>query len=235
MIHLWKKLQRTEEALRGAHKEVHTLKKQKKEEMSGIEEFLSNIRKLSEEKDTQTQSLEKENENLRGQIRQTCLERDAFIQDNQVIAELLLEEGLQEFAGSTPRQPVEHLLQERSEMKVKIEQLETDNVPLANVIRERDRYRSELEPLQEEVKTLTGKLAAVNRNHEIETRKLRDELECKDCMGDVSGCRQFSDYLQKYSYIQCTLSVASYPGFYHLQFEKQGCLGTRLYFLLKVQ
>ena len=164
--------------------------------MSGIEEFLSNIRKLSEEKDTQTQSLEKENENLRGQIRQTCLERDAFIQDNQVIAELLLEEGLQEFAGSTPRQPVEHLLQERSEMKVKIEQLETDNVPLANVIRERDRYRSELEPLQEEVKTLTGKLAAVNRNHEIETRKLRDELECKDCMGmfpDVGSFRLFTE------------------------------------------
>ena len=62
---------------------------------------------------------------------QVVQERDAFIQENQAIAELLLEEGLQQFAGSTPKQPVEHLLQRRNELNTRIEQLESEKAHLA--------------------------------------------------------------------------------------------------------
>jgi len=225
LIHLWRKLQRTEEAYRTSHQEMNSLKKQQKQEMAELEEFISNIRNLSQEKEEFTHSLEEENKSLRTQLRQIHLERDAFIQENQSIVKLLLDEGLNQFAGSTPKQPVEHLLQERSERNSRILQLETENKRLveelttaaakfeqertrledslqkaseqgfkaikkeheaekATLVGERDRYKSESEEnqqrlklLQMEVKSLKSKLAAEGKNHEIEKKKLRDELE----------------------------------------------------------
>ena len=204
---------------------MNSLKKQQKQEMAELEEFISNIRNLSQEKEEFTHSLEEENKSLRTQLRQIHLERDAFIQENQSIVKLLLDEGLNQFAGSTPKQPVEHLLQERSERNSRILQLETENKRLveelttaaakfeqertrledslqkaseqgfkaikkeheaekATLVGERDRYKSESEEnqqrlklLQMEVKSLKSKLAAEGKNHEIEKKKLRDELE----------------------------------------------------------
>lgn len=227
LIHLWRKLQRTEEAYRTSHQEMNSLKKQQKQEMAELEEFISNIRNLSQEKEEFTHSLEEENKSLRTQLRQIHLERDAFIQENQSIVKLLLDEGLNQFAGSTPKQPVEHLLQERNERNSRILQLESENKRLvkelttaagnfeqertrledslqkaseqgfkaikkehgheaekATLVGERDQYKSESEEsqqrlklLQMEVKSLKSKLAAEGRNHEIEKKKLRDELE----------------------------------------------------------
>ena len=217
LIHLWRKLQRTEVAFRSSHQEMNSLKKQQKQEMAELEEFISNIRNLSQEKEELTHSLEEENESLRTQMRQIHLERDAFIQENQSIVKLLLDEGLNQFAGSTPKQPVEHLLQERNESNSRIQQLESQNIRLAEELAstashleqerktfedslqkafteheaekvglagERNRCKSESEEnqqrmklLQMEVKSLKSRLASEGRSHEIEKKKLRDELE----------------------------------------------------------
>ncbi len=192
LIHLWRKLQRTEEALRSTNQEINSLKQQRKEEMASIEEFVTNIRNLSSEKDALTHSLETENESLHSQIQQICQERDAFVQENKVIAQLLLKEGLQQYSSSSPSQPLQHLIEERTELKSRIEQLEGGEggggtgFPLVEVMAERDRYRAELEANQgglqemiEEVKEVKRQLISDNRSHEIEKRKLRDELECK--------------------------------------------------------
>lgn len=224
LVHLWRKLQRTEEAFRSSNQEMNSLKKQQKKEMAELEDFVSNIRKLQQEKEQLIDSLQT-------QLRQVCLERDAFIQENQTIAELLLNEGLNQFAGSTPIQPVEHLLQERSEHNLKIRQLEAKNAQLvkelantasnfkrekeefqvalnrvrkdstttdqrfkamkeahmteqANLLGERDHYKSESEEnhqklklLQMEVKNLKSKLASEERSHAMAMKKLTDELE----------------------------------------------------------
>ncbi len=187
LIHLWKKLQRTEEALRNSHLEVNSLKQQRRDEMASVEEFVANIRNLSVEKDALTQSLEMENKRLHSQIQQIAQERDAFIQENKLVAQLLLEEGLQQYPNLTPTQQVQQLLQARTELKSRIKQLETGEGPALSEVRgERDKYRAELEVnqagMQEaigEVRELKARLISENRSHELEKKKLRDELECK--------------------------------------------------------
>lgn len=179
LVQLWKKLRRTEEALREAYQANNILKQERKEEISGIEEFIANIRNLSNEKEALVESLEVENKKLASQIQQVCLERDAFAQESKDIAQLLLEEGLQQYSDASPTQQVQHLLHERSELHSSLSQA-------AAVVEERDKYRAELGANQaslqeviEEVKELKARFISENRNHEIEKRKLSAELECK--------------------------------------------------------
>ena len=182
LVHLWRKLQRTEEAFRSSRQEINSLKTQQKKEMAELEDFVSNIRKLSQEKEQLTLSLEQEKESLRAQLRQVCLERDTFIQENQTIAELLLDEGLNQFAGSTPIQPVEHLLQERSEHNAKIQQLEAENAHLveelantaSNFKREREVF---LNKAQKDSTTMDQRLKAMKEAHMAEQANMARERD----------------------------------------------------------
>ena len=185
LVHLWRKLQRTEQAFRSSHQEMNSLKAQQKKETAELEDFVSNIRKLSQEKEQLTLSLEQEKESLRAQLRQVCLERDAFIQENQTIAELLLDEGLNQFAGSTPIQPVEHLLQERSEHNSKIQQLEAENAQLveelantaSNFKREREEFQVTLNRVQKDSTTMDQRLKAMKEAHMAEQADLAGERD----------------------------------------------------------
>lgn len=185
LVHLWRKLQRTEEAFRSSRQEINSLKTQQKKETAELEDFVSNIRKLSQEKEQLTLSLEQENESLRAQLRQVCLERDAFIQENQAIAELLLDEGLNQFAGSTPIQPVEHLLQERSEHNSKIQQLEAENAQLveelantaSNIKQEKEELQVFLNKAQKDSTTMDQRLKAMKEAHMAEQANLAGERD----------------------------------------------------------
>ena len=116
-----------------------------------MQDFLSKIRNLSDEKEQLTQSLEAENEELRKQVAKAIEERDAFVQENQAIAELLIAEGLQPFSGTTPkRQVVEHLLQERTEIKNQLEQVTKEK---AEVVKKLDDSQTELKIKEKELKT----------------------------------------------------------------------------------
>ena len=199
-----------------------------------MQEFLLKIRKLSEEKEQLTQSLEIENEQLRKQVGKAIEERDAFVQENQAIADLLLAEGLQPFGGTTPkRQVVEHLLQERTKIKTELEKVTKEKVEVVKKLddsekqlevkekehkmniesvqkksigvseqtkakdeahaaektrltQERDKLKADIEThlgklalLRAEVKELKTKQVTDTRAHEIETGKLKKEIECK--------------------------------------------------------
>ena len=124
LIHLWKKLKRTEDYLRKSAQETEALKAQQKGDMNNVQELLANVRRLGEEKDALTHSLEEENGSLRERCEQAEAERNAFIEENQVIAKCLVEAGLQRFAGPSPRQPVELLIKERQELQHRLTKLE---------------------------------------------------------------------------------------------------------------
>ena len=147
--------------------------------MAGIEEILSNIRNLSKEKQSM---LEGENENLRGQLEQVCLERDAFIDENKLITEVLREEGLQQFAME---QPIKYLLKERADFKTQIQQLEEQK---AVIVQELDDVKSTFDKAKKDYETdLTNTRAGTNevgrrlqamlQVHEEDETKLKTERD----------------------------------------------------------
>lgn len=151
-----------------------------------MQDFLSKIRNLSDEKEQLTQSLEAENEQLRKQVAKAIEERDAFVQENQAIAELLIAEGLQPFSGTTPkRQVVEHLLQERTEIKNQLEQVSKEK---AEVVKKLDDSQTELKIKEKELKTdlqsaqqssidVSKQLKSIEEAHNAEKVKLVEERD----------------------------------------------------------
>ena len=151
-----------------------------------MQDFLSKIRNLSEEKEQLTQSLEIENEQLRKQVEQAIEERDAFVQENQAIVELLIAEGLQPVSGATPkRQVVEHLLQERTDIKNQLDQLTKEK---AEVVKKLDHSQKELQTKEEELKSdlqsaqqssddVSKQLKSMEEAHNAEKAKLNEERD----------------------------------------------------------
>ena len=151
-----------------------------------MQEFLSKIRNLSDEKEQLTQSLEGENDQLRKQVAKAIEERDAFVQENQAIAELLIAEGLQPFSGATPkRQVVEHLLQERTQIKNQLKQVTKEK---AEVIKKLDDSQTELKVKEKELKTdlqsaqrssidVSKQLKSMEEAHNAEKAKLTEERD----------------------------------------------------------
>ena len=66
--HLWRKLRRTEETLKGAVSEGETLREQTKDEMQAVESYVSHIRNLSEQRDELSRELERENDSMKQQV-----------------------------------------------------------------------------------------------------------------------------------------------------------------------
>lgn len=168
-----------------------------------MEDFLSKIRNLSEEKGRLTLSLEAENEQLRIQIKQVTEERDAFVQENQAIAELLLSEGLQLSAETTPKQQVvEHLLQERMEIKNQLEQVTREKVEVAKKLDDTKKeiqvkdieHEVKLKSAQKSSADVSNQLKALEEAHTAEKMRLakeRDKLQAniEDHLGKLALLR----------------------------------------------
>ena len=114
---------------------------------------------------------------------QVVLERDAFIQENHAIAELLLREGLQQFASSTPMEPVEHLLQRRNELNTRIQQLGSEKAHLAKELSDATAtLQKERAEFEEKLKHSEANSAAITDErletaHEAETVSLMKERD----------------------------------------------------------
>lgn len=90
--------------------------------MADMQDFVGNIKALSLEKTTFTQSLEEENEILRDKVLQLTSENEAFLQENAATAELCLAQGIRDESGNVPDQPVRYLIQERAQFMDKVEE-----------------------------------------------------------------------------------------------------------------
>ena len=164
------------------------MKQQQKEEMTKLEEFISHIRNLQQEKEAHFQQLEAENTDQIRQTEQVTMERDAFIQDNQKIADLLRSAGLQKYMKKSPGQQVEHLIQkideaqrERSRLNDTKAQLERE---LKSAKQQLDSKQRDLEETMHHARKKTNSLEKtleeVRDSHEAEMKKLqaeRDQLE----------------------------------------------------------
>lgn len=66
--HLWRKLKRTEDSLKGAINESDTLREQTKDEMQAVESYVAHIRSLSEQRDKLSRELEIENDSMKQKV-----------------------------------------------------------------------------------------------------------------------------------------------------------------------
>ncbi|KAL5478217.1 hypothetical protein EMCRGX_G025116 [Ephydatia muelleri] len=207
MVHLWRKLKRTEEALRAAHQETQLIKQQRKEEMIGIEDFISNIRSLSQQKDVLTRQLETDNDNLRNQLRDHSAEREALISENNIVASLLALEGLRP-NGTTSNQ-LKLLLEERKEWQVRMKVLDQEKVSLAE---ELERLKTVLEmektALHKDVTKLSdqldkqavelGSTYKMNASLQQEVKSLRQRLEDEklELSNNIEGLKSARELMQ---------------------------------------
>lgn len=199
MVHLWRKLKRTEEALKSAHQDTKLIKQQRKEEMVGIEEFISNIRSLSQQKDVFTRQLEAENENLRKELRDRSAEQKALLSENSIVGDLLAAAGVYPNAGSISNQ-MTLLLNEQKESQIKMkllaqerEALTEELKTLRTVQKDINRLSDELgqkgfemdsaakanASLQQEVQLLTQQFGAKKKDWEEEKLKFLNTIEGK--------------------------------------------------------
>ena len=145
LIHLWKKVIRTEEELRKSSKEVHQLRTAQKEELTNVQSVVEKIKELSQQKENITDSLEEENDALRLKLSQLTAENEMFIQESNAISQLFIAEGMQDSSGGIPKQPVQHLINERSELMEKIRKSDKEKIELVEQL---ERTRKELDRMK---------------------------------------------------------------------------------------
>ena len=110
--------------------------------MAGVQEYVSKIKVLSQQKESFTESVEAENEALRGTIAQLTADNEAFIQENAAIAKLCLAQGVRDESGGIPDQPTQHLIKERRQLMDKMEGVEKEK---AKLIKELERLKKSTE------------------------------------------------------------------------------------------
>ncbi|CAL8368818.1 unnamed protein product [Lota lota] len=119
--HLWRELVSSEEKLQAASQELQTLRTQQAGEMKEVESYVEHIRGLLEERELLTTEYERDNEQLRLELKQSRL-----LHENQSkeLAELLSQEGLGDVGLSSPSEQVAYLLVERATLLERLEAAE---------------------------------------------------------------------------------------------------------------
>ena len=108
--------------------------------MADVQNAFQHIRQLSQEKEAITESLERENNILRGQMAQLTTEKEA-------IAEFCLAEDIKDSFGEIPKQPVQYLIQERSQFLKKIGKSDEEKIELTG---ELETIKKELQKVEDE-------------------------------------------------------------------------------------
>lgn len=111
-----------------SHSENTTLKKEHKEGMDAIQQYLDEIRNLGSQKEQLATELEEENESLKSEISQLRLENEALLTQIQLVTKLTsnIESIQQQLTGKTIAEQVELFLEERSNFIAKLEELQNE-------------------------------------------------------------------------------------------------------------
>ncbi|TNN87744.1 Coiled-coil domain-containing protein 30 [Liparis tanakae] len=119
--HLWRQLLAREAKLQAATQELQTLRTQQASEMKEVENYVSHIRGLLEERECRTSDYERDNEHLRQQLHQIGQHQES---QSKELAEMLAQEDLGEMGLSSPSEQVAYLLVERATLLERLEAAE---------------------------------------------------------------------------------------------------------------
>ncbi|KAM6336809.1 coiled-coil domain-containing protein 30 [Alca torda] len=104
--------------LRRAEARLGELERRRAEEMRDVESYVGHVRNLTEERDALTTEYEKENDQLRLELRRLQLQQEAQLKE---VEEMLEQEGLSAIAHSNASEQIAYLLVERTTLLEKLE------------------------------------------------------------------------------------------------------------------
>ncbi|XP_032239746.2 myosin-11 [Nematostella vectensis] len=126
--YIWRQLTRAESSLKSSLDSVEQLRKQHAEEMIEVENYVSHIRQLSDEREALTQDTEAENDQLKAELQQMKMDQIAGTVVSEGICDMLMEAGLTQVAKDTNsvKNQISFLLKERVGNKETIRKLEKE-------------------------------------------------------------------------------------------------------------
>jgi uncharacterized protein YecE (DUF72 family) len=126
--YIWRQFGRSETSLKSSLESLEQLRKQHAEEMIEVENYVTHIRQLSDEREELTKDLESENEQLKAEMEQMKVEREAGAVVSEEVCDMLKDSGLTQISKdtNTVKSQINHLLKERAANLEKIQRLERD-------------------------------------------------------------------------------------------------------------
>ena len=238
--YIWRQLTRAETSLSSSLRSVEELRKQHGEEMIEVENYVTHIRQLSDEREALTQDLEAENEQLKTELEQVKVEREAGAFVSEEVCDLLMESGLTQIGRDTNpvKEQVNYLLKERVGLLDKVQRLEREastgqsNTRLVGIMEEErkdmeeemNRMREVMKQVkQEERKVHERELQAVNKEKdEMKTQMEKAEKQHSEDMAEL-----IKRYESQYSLIGAkillfslhSLIPSSFPPYFLLSFS----------------
>lgn len=177
--YIWRQFTRADTSLKSSLESLEELRKQHAQEMIEVENYVSHIRQLSDEREALTQELEIENEQLKHELEQMKVEREAGAYVSDEICDMLTKSGLTQMGKrtNTTKDQINYLLQERNKLKVENEKLRKDGSVAASskqMMKMLDEERKEMENEMEKMRETMKKVKQEERKiHEKETQELQ--------------------------------------------------------------
>ncbi|KAK3512796.1 hypothetical protein QTP70_025354 [Hemibagrus guttatus] len=128
--HLWCLYVEKENSVRMLTRELQELRDKHAAEIETVQLYIQNIRSLSKTQDSVALELEQENKVLRSNMMELNLQQET---EKSEIAEMLVQEGLDEVMTSSLSELVAYLLADRAALMEKIQALEEENSKNLNV------------------------------------------------------------------------------------------------------
>ena len=179
LVYLWRKKERTEDAMKKLIEDHNTLKKQRKSEFTELEKYVQTIKSLSESKDKHTRQLENENRSLTAELQQLQKERQAYFKEHQAVSDLMQTEGLTDVSNMTLTKSVKQLLQERTEYQTRVHVLEKSFEVLTD---ENQELRLQSERFQSQVQKRTEEATAHAQQQTRQQQKYQTQLDNKQSL-----------------------------------------------------
>lgn len=179
LVYLWRKKERTEEAMKKLIEEHNTLKKRRKTEFTELEKYVQTIKSLSESKEKHIRQLETENRNLTAELQQRQKERQAYLKEHQAVADLMQTEGLTDMSHMTLTNSVKQLLQDKTEYQTRVHVLETSFEALTE---ENHEIRLQCQKYQSLLQKKSEEVSINSQQQTRQQQKFQTQLENKQSL-----------------------------------------------------
>ena len=182
--YVWRCLQRAEHSLKSALDDVEKLRRQHAEEMIEVENYVSYIRHLSEEREALTLEFEAENEQLKDEVVQLTKDKNSGNFVCPDTNKLLITHGIPSLVDTPVLNQVSHLLKELKSCEDNMLALQNENTVLKaesdiRVAKVEESFHSAQGELEEEIRQMQENMRAVKqeerRSYDTEVIKLKDE------------------------------------------------------------
>ena len=186
--YIWRQFTRADASLKSSLESLEELRKQHAQEMIEVENYVSHIRQLSDEREALTQELEIENEQLKQELEQMKVEKEAGAYVSEEICDLLKKSGLTQMAKktNTTKDQINYLLQERNKLRTENEKLRhdvssgTSNKQMVKMLdEERKEMESEMEKMRETMKQVKQEERKIHQKEIKELQVEKDEFKAQ--------------------------------------------------------